>query len=66
MTRPKTEKVDVEAILTEREQKAITVRCPSSFDVTELEVSGDLVILRGYTNAFGSVRDATRVFKRVR
>jgi len=58
--------LDVDEMLAKREQKAITVKAPKSFDLYEIEMSNDLVILRGYTGAFGKVRDSTRVYKRVR
>ena len=47
-------------------KKEIICKHPKSFDIYEVELSGDLVLLRGWSEAFGKQIDSTRVFKRVR
>jgi hypothetical protein len=56
----------VEEFLEKRGLKAIQVKAPASFDIAEIEVQGDLVLLRGWTSAFGKTREITRVYKRVK
>jgi len=56
----------VEEFLTKRGLKAIMIKAPASFDIAEIEMQGDLVLLRGWTSAFGKSRETTRVYKRVK
>jgi len=58
--------IDVSKILEERGQIAVTYKGTKSFDLNEVEISGDLVILRGWANVFGESREVTRVYRRVR
>ncbi len=67
VAKTKTEKlVDAQELLTEVGKKVLDVQAPASFDLESVEMSGQLVLLRGYVNVFGKVREVTRVYKRVR
>jgi len=58
--------VDVSEILEERGQIAVTYKGTKSFELNEVEISGALVILRGWATVFGEPKEVTRVYRRVR
>jgi len=63
-------KVEVEPVDVIEEQadskREVNVKSPKSFEVIEVEVTGDLVILKGWTTVFKNEILSSRVYKRVR
>lgn len=42
------------------------IKKPTNFTVINIEINGDLCIIRGSLNTFGKIRDVTRVYKVVK
>lgn len=45
--------------------KPIAAKVPSTFDLTEVEMSGNLVIIRGWVTAFKKSSEVTKVYRKV-
>jgi len=46
--------------------QTVRVKTPKSFSLWEVEMTGDIVILRGSKQVFGEVREVSLVYKRVK
>jgi hypothetical protein len=44
----------------------VMVKAPKSMTVTEVELTGQLVIVRALRNIFGEIKEITMVYKRVK
>jgi len=47
-------------------EQTVRVKMPKSFSLWEVEMTGDIVILRGSRQVFGETREVSLVYKRVR